>query len=216
MIIISRAEARTKGLKQYYTGKPCKHGHVAVRQVVNSTCFDCMKIMCSNQYKKNPESFKARAKKNKAAMKTDPIKHAAYKKQAREWQSQKIKNNPEYHAMHKERRARQMRERKKSDPVFAATEAGRNMVSRLIRDLDIYKNQKSWDMLDYSKEQFKAHIESQFEAGMSWGNHGEWHLDHIKSVKKFIKEGVTDPMVINALSNLQPLWAIDNLAKGWK
>jgi len=43
MQIISRAEAKAKGLKRYFTGKPCKHGHVAERQVFNATCVDCQR-----------------------------------------------------------------------------------------------------------------------------------------------------------------------------
>ena len=41
MQIISRAEAKAKGLKRYFTGKPCKHGHVAPRRVFNATCVEC-------------------------------------------------------------------------------------------------------------------------------------------------------------------------------
>ena len=47
---------------------------------------------------------------------------------------------------------------------------------------------------------------------MSWDNHGKWHIDHIKPVSKFDKN--TLPSIVNALSNLQPLWAIDNIQKG--
>jgi Recombination endonuclease VII len=39
--IITRAEALAKGLKRYFTGEPCKRGHVAERSTVNSTCFAC-------------------------------------------------------------------------------------------------------------------------------------------------------------------------------
>ena len=41
MQIISRAEAIKQGLKRYFTGKPCKHGHVAEREVFNATCVEC-------------------------------------------------------------------------------------------------------------------------------------------------------------------------------
>ena len=43
MQIISRAEAIKQGLKRYFTGKPCKCGHVAERQVLNATCVDCQR-----------------------------------------------------------------------------------------------------------------------------------------------------------------------------
>ena len=41
MDIISRIEAKTAGMKFYYTGKPCKHGHVTNRYVSNNICVDC-------------------------------------------------------------------------------------------------------------------------------------------------------------------------------
>lgn len=49
---------------------------------------------------------------------------------------------------------------------------------------------------------------------MSWENWGEWHIDHIKPVSKFEKNDL--PSVVNSLSNLQPLWAKDNLSKSSK
>jgi hypothetical protein len=39
--IISRAEAKALGLKRFFTGKPCKHGHVAERRVGNYACVEC-------------------------------------------------------------------------------------------------------------------------------------------------------------------------------
>jgi len=43
---------------------------------------------------------------------------------------------------------------------------------------------------------------------MSWENHGEWHIDHIKMVNDFDKE--TPMNIVNSLDNLRPLWASDN------
>jgi hypothetical protein len=42
MDIIKRKEALTKGLKRYYTGKPCKHGHLSERFVSNKGCLSCL------------------------------------------------------------------------------------------------------------------------------------------------------------------------------
>lgn len=41
MKIISRLEAASKGLKRYYTGKQCKHGHDSERWVYNGHCVAC-------------------------------------------------------------------------------------------------------------------------------------------------------------------------------
>ena len=68
--------------------------------------------------------------------------------------------------------------------------------------------------LGYTPKQFVEHIESLWEEGMNWDNHGEWHIDHVKPLSAFIKEGEQDPAVVNALSNLKPVWAEENLKKG--
>jgi len=70
------------------------------------------------------------------------------------------------------------------------------------------------DKLGYTPEELVRHIESLFEDGMSWDNHGEWHIDHVKPISAYLDEGVTDPSIVNALGNLRPLWAKDNLVKG--
>jgi hypothetical protein len=59
------------------------------------------------------------------------------------------------------------------------------------------------------------HIEKQFQPGMTWENMGEWHVDHVVPVAHFLE---TDPEGVawNHYTNLQPLWAKDNLSKGAK
>lgn len=60
------------------------------------------------------------------------------------------------------------------------------------------------------------HIESIFLDGMTWDNHGKWHIDHIKPCCAF---DLTDPKQQRDCfhySNLQPLWAVDNLKKSGK
>jgi hypothetical protein len=39
---ISRDEALARGLKKYFTGTPCKHGHAAQRYTVTTACVKCM------------------------------------------------------------------------------------------------------------------------------------------------------------------------------
>lgn len=89
--------------------------------------------------------------------------------------------------------------------------AWRNSLRRVLYYFNIKKTQKTIDILEYSPTEFRDNIESKFLEGMSWDNWGEWHLDHIIPVSKFDKE--TPLSVVNSLSNLQPLWATDNLKK---
>jgi hypothetical protein len=66
--------------------------------------------------------------------------------------------------------------------------------------------------LGYTQKELKQRLECQFKDGMSWDNYGEWHVDHKKPITKFNVDTPVD--VVNALCNLQPLWAKDNLSKG--
>ena len=81
------------------------------------------------------------------------------------------------------------------------------------------KCERSWrEIFGYSYDQLKSHIEKQFSGGMSWENYGEWHIDHITPVGAFEFDSIDDPTVKQCwcLSNLRPLWAIDNMRKGAK
>lgn len=51
----SRAEAKSKGIKRYFTGKACPRGHVAARDVVNGTCVDCTAINVQKYNERYPE-----------------------------------------------------------------------------------------------------------------------------------------------------------------
>jgi hypothetical protein len=94
----------------------------------------------------------------------------------------------------------------------------RSIMGELLRRVVRNKTDRTHVMLGYKKEQLIQRIESQFKPGMTWDNHGlkGWHIDHIIPVSWFVKKGTTDPKIICALDNLQPLWAKENLSKNNK
>lgn len=89
--------------------------------------------------------------------------------------------------------------------------AWRRMLYRTLSNTKTSKSDHTINLLGYSANDLKIHIESLFVDGMSWDNYGEWEIDHIKPLSKFDKDSL--PSVVNALSNLQPLWKIDNRTK---
>ena len=89
--------------------------------------------------------------------------------------------------------------------------AWRGVLASQLRRMGKTKEGNTIDLLGYSALELKLYMESLFTEGMTWDNHGEWHIDHIKPLSSFNKE--TLPSVVNALSNLQPLWAKDNRNK---
>lgn len=76
------------------------------------------------------------------------------------------------------------------------------------------KPNKTESILGCSIVFFCNYIESKFLEGMSFENHGKWHLDHKTplSTAKNIEESVK----LNHYTNFQPLWAVDNLKKSNK
>jgi len=59
-----------------------------------------------------------------------------------------------------------------------------------------------------------AQFESQFAVGMSWANYGKWHVDHIRPLSSFDLEDPAQLAVACHHTNLQPLWATENMSKG--
>lgn len=71
---------------------------------------------------------------------------------------------------------------------------------------------KRW--LGCSPAELISHLEGQFQPGMSWENRGEWHIDHIRPLASFDLSDPEQRLEACHYTNLQPLWAADNIAKG--
>jgi hypothetical protein len=78
------------------------------------------------------------------------------------------------------------------------------------------KSNSTFKLVGCTIEEYKQHIEKQFSKGMSWDNHGEWHIDHIKPISSFDITKESEQLKAFHYTNCQPLWAIDNLKKGAK
>lgn len=76
------------------------------------------------------------------------------------------------------------------------------------------KSQKTEDILGCTIVEFMSHLSSLFEEGMTFENHGEWHIDHKIPLTSAKEE--EDIKKLCHYTNLQPLWSEDNLSKGGK
>lgn len=108
----------------------------------------------------------------------------------------------------------------RTDPFFRLKENLRNRLYSFLSGRD--KSINTMNLLGCDLEQLKTHIQSKFyphpETGeqMSWENYGRWHVDHIKPLAMFDSSNLEHQKIVMHYSNLQPLWAIDNLKKGSK
>jgi hypothetical protein len=114
-----------------------------------------------------------------------------------------------------ERRKRIREERWYSDVQYKLACALRTRLGEAIKS-----NQKSGSAirdLGCTIPELKRYIESRFEAGMTWKNWSKdgWHLDHEVPLAAF---NLSDPVQFKYAvhySNLQPMWAIENIRKGY-
>lgn len=102
-----------------------------------------------------------------------------------------------------------------NNPQYRASEETRTLIGRLASKkyggIEFYEKD-----LGYTGDELIAHIESLWLPGMSWENRSEWHIDHIRPLCSFDLTDKEQAKQANALSNLRPLWAKDNLSKGSK
>ncbi len=152
-------------------------------------------------YWKHREAYIARAKAHYQK------NTEARKKQVREWERRnRARSN----------RGKREHERRKLaiDPAF---KINRGMARSIKLSLAGKKGGIHWEQLvNYTCRQLIEHLEKLFHPGMTWENHGEWHIDHIVPQSWFSFDSPTDEQFRQcwALENLQPMWASDNLRKG--
>lgn len=211
--IILRREALALGLPRYFTGKPCKHGHIAERGTSRGECRECHSIWCAeNRDKLNSWKKRWRAMPTSAELERAQARRYSEKYPDRRAESAKRwrENNPE----------RALEALSKS--YFKRMENPKNRLDAAVRtgvNLSIRKGSKAGrktiHLLGYSREKLVKHLEAQFKEGMTWDNYGEWHIDHIIPLSAFNFETPDDIDFKRAwaLKNLQPLWAFENHRK---
>ena len=102
--------------------------------------------------------------------------------------------------------------KKLKDPLFKLSCNIRSLIGNSIKRQGYKKTSSTFEILGCSFEEFKQHLENQFTKEMNWNNAGKWHIDHIYPVSLATDENHL--IKLNHYTNLQPLWAIDNIKKG--
>jgi hypothetical protein len=91
----------------------------------------------------------------------------------------------------------------------------RNKLWKSVKDQNTNKENSALELVGCSKEELIEHIQSQFKRGMTWENWSlnGWHIDHIRPISSFNLADPAQQKECFHYSNLQPLWAIENLKK---
>ena len=127
-----------------------------------------------------------------------------------------IEKNKEYRKNNKEKlktlRRKWESKKYKNDGFFRMKKNMRNRIRDYIKGENIGIRTKDIVGIDYNE--FRDYISSMFTEGMTWENYGKWHLDH--KVPLCSAKNKEELLLLNHYTNLQPLWAEENLRKGGK
>ena len=168
--------------------------HIKYMKIYNQKNKEKLQIAQKKYREKNNEILKIYRKKYREQNKENTkIYHKKYQK----------KNQNEYN-----------KNKRKVNTLFKLRCNLSTRTNIALKNKKYIKSKTTLDMLGCDLDTAKAHLEKQFTKGMSWENYGEWHIDHIipcASVK-------TEEELIKLFhyTNLQPLWAADNMSKGKK
>lgn len=173
-----------------------------------------LKEYLKGYYQKNKEKIKERSLANYK------VNYKRIRKKQKEYSDKNKENSKEYHRLYRLENLSKIyahrKNRRKTDINFRLSCSLRIRVCKVLRGKN--KSASTLELLGCSMEYLKAHFESKFTDGMTWevfmNGKGQIHIDHIRPCASF---DLTDPAQQKACfhySNLQPLWAKDNLSKG--
>ena len=95
--------------------------------------------------------------------------------------------------------------------MYKLTRDLRCLICKSITKNGYTKKSRTHEILGCSFLEFKEYIESKFVEGMSWLNRDKWHINHIYPVS--LAKNDEEIIRLNHYTNLQPLWAYDNISK---
>lgn len=195
----------------------------------SSSGLDSRCILCTKEYKtKNRELINNRQRyrysKNKDQLNlARKLKYAKDKDEISKKRrlSDKTKANEasrKYRAANKDKvkawKSAYVKKKWREDRNFRIQNNLRVRLHAFLKRSGIVKKQRFIDFLGCSFENFTKYLESQFQPGMTWGNRKDWHIDHIIPLSSAKTED--EIYKLNHYTNLQPLWAEDNLKKSDK
>lgn len=186
-------------------------------------CRVCCSVHNKNYYNNSDNREKERLRKRANYLKNkDKLLEisAQYKKtnadKIREYHKRYYKENKERISSRKDVVNKRVRERYANDASFKITKVLRSRLTEAIKNN--HRSGSAIQDLGCTIEELKLYLESKFQPGMTWDNWGKygWHIDHVVPLSAF---DLTDPVQLKQAchyTNLQPLWAADNLSKSNK
>jgi hypothetical protein len=157
---------------------------------------------------KNPEKATER---HRQWRRENVERYRQYQRNRKRNKDERSRANRKYNAANREKNAKRHRERLKSDLDYRLRCYLRSRLYNAIKHDS--KRGSAIEDLGCSISELRKHIEKQFQVGMTWSNYGEWHIDHIRPLASFNLTSRKEFLQACHYTNLQPLWAEENLQK---
>ena len=104
----------------------------------------------------------------------------------------------------------------KVDPQFRLSCCLRSRVLVALSRQNARKSGRTFKLVGCTLKELVSRLEAMFLDGMSWENRSKWHIDHIVPLSRFDLTDHEQQAAAFHYTNLQPLWAEDNLRKSDK
>ena len=114
----------------------------------------------------------------------------------------------------REKRNARNKKRYKEDPQYAIRRRLRCRIHRWLKGK--IKSAPTAELVGCTEKECNEWLESQFLPGMTWENQHLWHIDHMKPLDSFDALDPAEQRKACHYTNLQPLWAKDNLEQSNK
>jgi len=175
------------------------------------TCFTCgerkLHTLFSMHGKQKPHECKT-CKNTREFNKRNADRETYNRKQREDWAKNNEKRN--------ETRRKNLQRRRDEDPQYNIKMALHVRLYDAVKRQKGIKSFKTNELLGCSVDQLCTFLEAEFTDGMAWENYGQWHIDHIRPCASFDLTIPEEQRKCFHWTNLQPLWALDNMRKGAK
>lgn len=191
--------------------------------IKNSNCRECLKEKQRRYREKNKDTIKVYDKKRYEDDKEKyKLRRNEYYQKNKESIKENQKNNPtikeyrkKYYQKNKDKLDKQNRDnfykRLNNDVCFKLKHNISTNLRKSLKRKNHYKKSRTQEILGCTFEEFKEHIESQWEPWMTWDNYGKyngkenygWDIDHIIPTSSVLTEN--EILELFHYSNLQPL-----------
>jgi hypothetical protein len=180
-------------------------------------CSQCNIVKPVNEFnlsKRNKSGFRCECRecqKKIYSLKSEYYKQKRKERYQKDTDKELIRNRT-YYKINKEKIIYQKTQKIKNDINLRIISNLRSRICSFVKSKNLHKDNQTKIILGIDLDLFKKHIEKQFQLNMTWDNYGDWHIDHIIPLNSANSE--EELFKLCHYTNLQPLWAYDNLSKG--